>query len=312
MNGPEDGLYVPKDEPVTLGAPARSTGVVTKQKSAWKDWSIFPMTRYQLFYVFVLNSVGAAILSGAANFGVACAMYRTATKPIRIWPLQDNTIAGDMGVTVIIQQLVTMIITSSLCNHDVRHGVPPLERPWPPLLHFPANPTPNGCFLGTDHPKVVARYGRVPMGNAEGRGRFAQFCLWFVRAMCTGSERNAFLLRGLTFRQRFERLLWTAAQGLWIAALTFWWYWPIGIAIVAPIWEHDDLRGTWTPTFIKLVFGGLMGLLTNPLIVLLTLGAEYNVRRSHPDLALWSDDARDQRVAQNPDEHASVLRQVTV
>lgn len=152
------------------------------------------------------------------------------------------------------------------------------------------------------------------MGNGTNRSRFVQFCLWFVRAMCTGSERNAFLLRGLTFRQRFERLLWTAVQGLWMAVLTFWWFWPIGIAIVAPIWEHDDLHGTWTPTFIKLVFGALMGLLTNPFMALLAMGAECNVRRSHPDLAIWSEDQRERgaSVAENPHEDQSVLRDVRI
>ncbi|WFD43914.1 hypothetical protein MPSI1_002579 [Malassezia psittaci] len=217
-----------------------------------------------------------------------------------------------MGVTVVIQQLITMLITSSLCNHDVRHGVKALEHPWPPLMHFPANPTPAGSYLGTDHPKVVAQYGQVPMGNATNRSRFVQFVFWFIRAMCTGSERNAFLLRGLTMRQRVERLLWTAAQGLWVAVLSFWWFWPIGIAIVSPIWEHDNLRGTWTPPLIKLVYGALLGLLTNPFIALLTLGAECNVRRTHPDLMIWSEDTRRGLIAQDPVADKAVLHRVEV
>ena len=69
-----------------------------------------------------MNGIGAMIISGAANFGVACAMYRTTSLPIRIWVFSENTIAGDMGVTVIIQQLITMIITSTLSRWSCRPG----------------------------------------------------------------------------------------------------------------------------------------------------------------------------------------------
>lgn len=310
MRDVEHGLYIPKDEPVTLGAPYHSTGVVVRHKSSWRDWSILPLTYRQMFYVFVMNSLGAAIISGAANFGVACAMYRSTSDPIRIWIFDDNTIAGDMGVTVILQQLATMLVTSTLCNHDVRHGVPALARPWPPLLHFPANPCPSGSYLGTDHPARVAHTGPAPMGNATNGSKLSQFLLWFVRAMCTGSERNAFLLRGLTLRQRIERLLWTALQGLWMAVLTFWWYWPIAIAIVAPIYEHKNMQDTWIPQIIKLLFGGIMGLLTNPIMALMALGAECNVRREHPDLAIWREGEQDRQVAHNPDEDLRLLREV--
>lgn len=313
--GDEAGLYVPRDQPVSFGAPFLSTGVVTRRSSSWRDWSIFPLNLKQLFYVFIMNGIGAMIISGAANFGVACAMYRTTSLPIRIWIFSENTIAGDMGVTVIIQQLVTMIITSTLCNHDLRHGIPALERPWPPLQHFPSNPSPNGSFLGTDHPKAVGSQAPLYMGNGEQRSRFQQFCLWFIRAMCTGSERNAFLLRGLTLRQRLERLIWTAVQGLWMAVLTFWWYWPIAIAIVAPIYQGDNLQGKWTAPIIKLLFGGIMGLLTNPFMALLALGAESNVRRMHPDLALWNEGekgAGSDALHRDPEQQKGVLRNVHI
>ncbi|WFD31764.1 hypothetical protein MSPP1_002803 [Malassezia sp. CBS 17886] len=248
------------------------------------------MTLGQLFYIFIMNGIGAAAISGAANFGVACAMYRTPSKPIRVWPLEENTIAGDMGVTVIIQQLVTMLITSQLCHSDLRHGQRALPRPWPPMMHFPSSPSPRGSWLGTKMPSSMKEDGgELYMGNAQGRSAAAQYALWFLRAMCMGSERNAIFLRGLTFTQRIERLLWTALQGLWMAVLTFWWYWPIAIAIVAPIYEHRDMRGTWIPPIIKLLFGGIMGLLTNPFMALLALGSESAVRRFHPDLDIWSD-----------------------
>ena len=87
-----------------------------------------------------------------------------------------------------------------------------------------------------------------------------------------------------------ERLLCTALQGGWWAVITFWWYWPIAIAIVAPIYEHDNLVHTWTPPIIKLLFGGILGLLTNPFIALFTIGAESHVRRFYPHDSLWNED----------------------
>mgnify|MGYP000000112109 FL=1 len=285
------GLYVPQDKHLCFAAPYESTGVVSKRSSSWKEWvSLGPLRPQQIFYLFVMHTFGAGILSGAANFGVACAMYRTTNKPIKMWPLNENTLAGDMGVTVVIQQIITYIVTSNLCNFDLRHGTRSLTRPWPPMMHFPSTSMPTGSWFGVKMPSVVQAEGHLLyMGNAENKSRFTQFCLWFLRATCTGSERNIIFERGLTVRHRFERLLWTALQGGWWAVITFWWYWPIAIAITQPLYGDDDLRGTWTPTFIKLLFGGIMGLITNPIMAMMTLGAECHVHRFYPDLELWQE-----------------------
>lgn len=287
----EYGLFVPKDKKLCMAAPFASGGLVSHRSSNWKDWlNLGPLTLHQVFYIFIMNGIGAAIISGAANFGVAVAMYRTTDDPIRIWPFDDNTIAGDMGVTVVIQQIVTYAITSQLCNFDLRHGLKPLRRPWPPMLHFPSTCKPSGSYLGVQTPEDVQKRGQLLyMGNGENQGPFAQFCLWFLRATSTGSERNDLFARGITPRQRLERLIWTLLQGGWWAVITFWWYWPIAIAIVSPIYEHDNMVHTWIPPIIKLLFGGILGLLTNPFIALFALGAESHVRRFYPQDTLWEE-----------------------
>ncbi|PKI84160.1 hypothetical protein MVES1_002135 [Malassezia vespertilionis] len=281
------GLYVCQDEAVAAAAPYVSSGYVSRRPSTWRDWfAVGPLDFRQYFYLIAMHGFGCMVLSGAANFGVACAMYRTDNgHKITVWAFKDNTIAGDMGVTIIIQQLITTIISTAMTHFDLRHGMKPLRRPWPPMMHFPSNPTPNGSWLGTKMPSVVREKGLAPlyMGNAEGKSRFVAIILWFLRATSTGSERNVFYQRGITFRQRIERLAWTALQGLWLAVLSFWWYWPIAIAIVAPIFEHKDMRGSWAPPLIKLIFGGVLGLLTNPYIALASLGAESSVRRVYPN-----------------------------
>lgn len=287
-----DDLFAPRDVARSFGAPYVGTGVVVQEPSGWRDWlNIGPLSKKQIFYVVAMNGFGAMVLAGAANFGIACAMYRTTTIPISMWILSENTIAGDMGVTVLIQQIVTMIITSSLCHNDVRHGMPSLRHVWPPMQHFPANASCHGSWLGTVMPSAARKEMKDPlyMGNGEGLAPFSRFWLWFLRTLTTGSERNAFLCDRITLRERLERFVFTGLQGLWLGALTFWWYWPIAIAIVAPIFEHRNMQGTWIGPLIKLVFGGVLGLLTNPIIALFALGCESSVRRYHPDLRVWQE-----------------------
>ena len=207
-----------------------------------------------------------------------------------MWALNEKTIAGDMGVTVVIQQIVTYIVTSTLCNFDLRHGTRSLTRPWPPMMHFPSTSVSTGSWFGVKMPSEVEQSGRrLYMGNAENKSRFVQFCLWFLRATCTGSERNIIFDRGLTPRHRCERVLWTALQGGWWAVISFWWYWPIAIAITAPLYDHKNMHGTWIPPIIKLLFGGIMGMITNPLMAMMALGAECHVHRFYPGHELWSE-----------------------
>lgn len=273
---------------VPFAAPYARSGVVLSQPATWKDWIVpGPLTfgYGQWWYLVFAQSFIAAIISGSINFGVAVALYRQQSD-VRIWPFDKHTLAGDMGVTVIIQQIVSFIITSSLVHHDLYAGpIGPLRRPWPPLLHLPSTPSPEGSWLGVRMPEDVST--PLYMGRAEGKGAMSRRWWWFVRAVLTGSERNDLLAAGISWRQRLERLVWTAAQGFFLCVLTFWWFWSIAIAIVAPIYEHDNLAGGWVPEITKLLYGAIMSLLTNPIMALMAMGAESSVRRCYPELEMW-------------------------
>lgn len=280
---------------VAFAAPYSKSGVVLREPAKWKHWMIpGPLTlgHGQWWYLTVGQSFLAAVISGAANFGVACATYNhyDRSTEIKFWKWYPVPLAGDMGVTVIIQQIISMLITSALVHHDLTDGpIGPLRRPWPPLLHLPATPSPQGSWLGIKLPREVEAEGGKPlyMGKAEGKGKFSQYWWWFVRSMLTGSERNDLFARGISWRQRIERILWTAVQGFVLCVLTFWWFWPIAIAIVAPIYEHRNLSGTYIPAIIKLLYGAIMSMLTNPIMALLAMGAESSVRRAYPELPIW-------------------------
>ena len=273
---------------IPFAAPYARSGVVIDQPATLRDWIVpGPLTfgYGQWWYLVFGQSIVAAIISGAINFGVAVALYRT-QPTIDIWTFDRQTVAGDMGVTVIIQQIVSFIITSSLVHHDLYAGpIGPLRRPWPPLLHLPSTPKPEGHWLGARMRGEEATPCR--MGRSQGRSRINGWSWWFVRAILTGSERNDLLAAGISWRQRLERVVWTAAQGFALCCLTFWWYWPIAIAIVAPIYEHRELAGTWVPMIIKLLYGAILSLLTNPIMALMAMGAESSVRRAYPELQIW-------------------------
>lgn len=276
---------------IPFAAPYARSGVVIDQPATLRDWVVpGPLTfgYGQWWYLVFGQSIVAALISGAINFGVAVALYHS-QPTIDIWTFDRQTVAGDMGVTVIIQQIVSLIITSSLVHHDLYAGpIGPFRRPWPPLLHLPSTPKPEGHWLGARMPEDVQRDGAsCRMGRSEGKSKKNGWWWWFVRAVLTGSERNDLLAAGISWRQRLERLMWTAAQGFFLCCLTFWWYWPLAIAIAAPIYEHRELAHTWVPMIIKLLYGAILSLLTNPIMALMAMGAESSVRRCYPELPIW-------------------------
>lgn len=287
----QHGWWKHQRRAVPFAAPYERSGVVIDQPAKLRDWIVpGPLTfgYGQWWYLVFAQGLIAAVISGSINFGIAVAMYRSKST-VDLWTFDRQTVAGDMGVTVLIQQTVSFIITSTLVHHDLYAGpIGPLRRPWPPLLHLPSTPSPQGHAFGIRMPEDVEREGRpCRMGRSEGKSKLNGWWWWFVRAVLTGSERNDLIAAGISWRQRLERLVWTAAQGFLLSVLTFWWYWPIAIAIVAPIYDGKELAHTWVPEIIKLLFGGVMSLLTNPVMALMAMGAEVSVRRCYPELPLW-------------------------
>ncbi|PWN22500.1 hypothetical protein BCV69DRAFT_235637, partial [Microstroma glucosiphilum] len=278
---------------VPFAAPYAKSGVVLSSPASWSDFKVpGPLTlgHGQWWYLIAGQSIVAAVISGAINFGVGCATYNKYQPPteLRFWQWIPVPLAGDMGVTIIVQQIVSMIITSALVHHDLTDGpIGPLRRPWPPLMHLPSTPSPTGSWLGCRMSADVPDEKPLYMGKAEGQGKLKRYWWWLVRASLTGSERNDILAKGISWRQRCERILWTAVQGFILCLLTFPWFWPISIAIVAPIYEHRNLAGTWIPPIVKLLYGAIMALLTNPIMALLAMGAESSVRRAYPELDIW-------------------------
>ncbi|ORX95443.1 hypothetical protein K493DRAFT_315020 [Basidiobolus meristosporus CBS 931.73] len=81
------------------------------------------LTRKHILYLAVMHSIGAGILDAGINFGIATAMYKTSDNPVQLWSLKNNTIAGDAGVTIIIQTILTWVLDTLATNGDLKRGI---------------------------------------------------------------------------------------------------------------------------------------------------------------------------------------------
>ncbi|KAF9187136.1 hypothetical protein BGZ51_001518 [Haplosporangium sp. Z 767] len=110
------------------------------------------LTTRHVVYLVVMHMIGAMILDGGINFGLATAMYKNTSDPIFLWPL-PNTLAGDAAVTIIIQQALTWILDRLAVRGDLKKGmVAPLKMP----------KGANGLirwFVGLDHVRVYKTTG---------------------------------------------------------------------------------------------------------------------------------------------------------
>ncbi|KAE8215817.1 hypothetical protein CF327_g928 [Tilletia walkeri] len=215
----------------------------------------------QILYLLVMQGLGAALISGGINFAVSVGMYLHQSD-ITMWILAKNTIAGDLGVTILIQVTITFIITSSLIRTDLRSGLAiPLRQPWPPA------PPSTSAAQGSANLPPATRYE-----DTQHRSKF-QLLKHNIETFYMVTQQNHIFQSGLSFREHFWRLLRTALQGFILACCVFPWFWGIAIAILAPIYSSKNMGHTWIPMVIKGVYGALLGLVTNPLIALMNLGA---------------------------------------
>ncbi|KAK0708275.1 hypothetical protein B0H67DRAFT_556793 [Lasiosphaeris hirsuta] len=205
------------------------------------------LTGRQFFYIFVVDGLGAMALSGGINFAIAYAMYTTqdlSTNPIRLWQL-PNTLAGDAGLTTIIQNIITWLIELLIVQRDLKHGgvaaigfVPKPTHPFlrcRPLRRDPTHPPPPNPNQDATPASSPAPTARDPPGPVA---RFTTFLL--------SQALRAFLVAVASFV-----LLWPPAVGILTAVGTR----------SGGDWVFEK---TWAPQVFKLVYGGVLALLTTP------------------------------------------------
>lgn len=233
--------------------------------------AIPPLSTRQKLYIIVLQMVGAAILDGAANFGIGCAMYLNA-KNVRIWILKNNTVAGDMAVTIFIQGVLTFCIASGMVHVDLRKNkVSAFPYPWPDTAWGAAKRLPPD--------EAQTRLGRLWRQFHNGQG-FSRGLHFF-----SGSDVNDIFDSRLSRSQFTTRLCWSIWKGSVLSLIFFFIMWPISIAIVTPIWVDDNLgNGNFTAPLIKAVYGFVYGLLMNPVCAMIAMGSEDSVRAHREEM----------------------------
>ncbi|KAK4180303.1 hypothetical protein QBC36DRAFT_356861 [Triangularia setosa] len=218
------------------------------------------LTSAQFIYLFVLDGLGALILSGGINFAIAYAMYTapqytTGHPPdkITLWSF-PSTLAGDAAVTIILQCLVTWLIELFLVNRDLKTGgVAPVGflPPWlvdnkavrwflslPPASSSSPPPPPSEKGV-----TVVSSPGRISPYPGTGSGVLGWASFLF------GQAAKSMVVAVVSFL-----IFWGPTVGLLIAA---------GRSNGRGDWEYDV---TWTPQLFKLILGGVLGLVTTPVM----------------------------------------------
>ncbi|ORX33414.1 hypothetical protein BD324DRAFT_639705 [Kockovaella imperatae] len=251
-------------------------------KSLFRPFPV-PLTRRQWFYIVVLQGIGAGLIDGGINFAIAYAMYHS-QDTILMWVLKHNTIAGDLGVTPIITCAVSMLITSTLVHTDLHsHAIAPLPFVYPHVEHLP---DPRQIFdksLRSSATKVDEKKASVessdttldrPRSDLTWAKGGIKFWYWMlVRFVFEGTEKNMICAK-LPVRAWFGRVGWTAAQGAAIGIIFGFPLWCLAIVILGPIYKTNNIPNKWAPQVIKLVYGAIVGWVTNPIIAVLALGSQ--------------------------------------
>jgi len=258
---PRPDLEAQHDPPLPLSDPSSYPG----RPPGLHPLAIPPLSIRQKIYIIVIQSIGAAIIDGAFNFGIGCAMYLNA-QYVRIWILKNNTVAGDMAVTIFIQGVLTFCIASGMVHVDLRKNkISAFPYPWPDTSFGAAKRLPPD--------EAQTRLGRLWRQFHNGQG-FSRGLHFF-----SGSDVNDIFDSRLSRSQFFTRLCWSIWKGSVLSLIFFFIMWPISIAIVTPIWTEKNLgNGNFTAPLIKAVYGFVYGLLMNPVCAMIAMGSEDSVR----------------------------------
>ncbi|KAH7141328.1 hypothetical protein B0J13DRAFT_623698 [Dactylonectria estremocensis] len=229
-SGPSPGLNLNSNPSLSLNP---------SQNSGWREGKAStkrsrPRTR-QIFYIFILSGIGGMIVSGGINFGLAYV-----ENPIFLFQL-PNTLAGDGAVTIIIQCIITWFVEKGLVALDLsRRGIQPIG-----FIPMPTHPWLRWLFflpqLGYDKAaEAEALY--EPQGKTPASG----------------------------FAGAIVSVMQEATRGFLAAVASFFLLWPASVGILIVFGE--DVGGDftysdrWIPQIFKGILGGVLGLLTTPLM----------------------------------------------
>ncbi|KAI0532988.1 hypothetical protein GGR58DRAFT_139303 [Xylaria digitata] len=194
-------------------------------------------TLHQIFYIFIIDGIGAAIVAGAINFAIAYALYglikNIDQSPVRLFQL-PNTLAGDTAVTIFIQFLTTWIAESIIVNRDLKRG-------------------------------GVQPIGFIP----EPKWRLLRWFMFLDRKEETYNVRSVKHWLSYFFSQITRSFI--------LAALAFPFIFGVSVGILTALGEREigdwdwSYPSKWIPEIFKAVQGAVLGLLFTPLMAIFWL-----------------------------------------
>lgn len=158
-------------------------------------------------------------------------MYTTNDVPVRLFQL-PNTVAGDIGVTVIVQTIMTWFIEMTMVNRDLRKGnIQPIG--------FVSEPP------ATDQPWWRA-------------------VRWFMQMEVSKDKKKD----KKSFRRKARYALSQVARAASVAVVCFAIVFGPSVGILMALGEKNggdwDLPREWTPEIYKLILGSVLALMTSP------------------------------------------------
>ncbi|KAL2206893.1 hypothetical protein CC79DRAFT_1370289 [Sarocladium strictum] len=199
-------------------------------------------TAHQIFYVFILDGLGGMTLSAGVNFALAYVMYTTQpspSPPIKLFAL-PNTLAGDAAITIIVQCILTWFVELGLLRFDLRH-------------------------------KSVQPIGFIPKPSKA----WLRWLFYLPPADSSDDDRAGAVPPPRTIS--FRAILPEALRGFMLAVCGLLVLWPIGVGALTAFGEKQEgsldyvYDDRYVPQGFKAVLGGLLGLLTTPLMALFWL-----------------------------------------
>lgn len=198
-------------------------------------------------------------------------MYKTIDvekHPIRLFQF-PNTLAGDATVTIFIQCVITWFIELILVNRDLRSGhIQPIG-----FIKEPSNAIVRWFLLLDRHPPAATDDAEAANGADGANGNSDDDLRRPLSAPhdenCRCEQHSEQYEIG-SWKHWFVFLVSQLIRALLIGVLMWFLLWPISIGILTAVgdkradgdWWFD--ASSWAPPIFKLVFGGVLALITTP------------------------------------------------
>ncbi|KAK4219857.1 hypothetical protein QBC37DRAFT_408664 [Rhypophila decipiens] len=276
--------HSPKDVTTTTTKPIPESDIHTRRPSPSRHPKA-PTTRlnaHQIFYIFILDGLGAMILSGAINFAIAYAMYTSSspaaagtttnsvvppptTTIILLFHL-PNSLAGDAAVTIVLQTVITWLVEFLLVNRDLeRGGVRPVG-----FVGIPRHGKFVRWFCFLDDGDVLLHQDLDSSSSKKGNNN--------SKTVMESEEREESTTRLKLpnfWGAGWVSIIWSQiVRALVVAVVMFLLLWGPCVGILMALGRKDETIGAlgdwvfeqrvWLPQVFKLILGALLALLETP------------------------------------------------